>query len=491
VFLVIRLIKQKGRKWVLDRLANEGMALKNLYIDEAQDSDIVQNFLISVLAGGDDKSLNITVVGDMKQSIYQWRNAYPEEFNAMYKEAKALKCAEDLKLSWRVKNGENLKFLNEMFDRMSGASGHWEYEAKRDELEPNPDKIDPARKKKIRITRLFNDADFSAAKKDIEGFIKDGSCGILVEKKKYAQSSGITDMLSGIKQRIQIENNGKDGIMGTSLAERMMMTALLYSRLREKLQFMPYLLLFTTPGNFIRNMNREIKGAVGIEELFKSIKRFMDRTYETYRESGTAKSAYSLLEKYGLWKYMFHGDASGPDTIPLASVRRGINTMLASMHLGERAGDTPIYGREDMVADTLESDASPFEWFGLPGRETKAGDRELTTIHSSKGLQYDNVLVFSDIMARLKPETDFSDDEYGFLYYADFKDILTDNPKVSVDFYPYLGNLPCKIIKFYYNEQKAPWKQGLAYYQNTARKVISENYNVLYVAFTRAKDGLW
>jgi ATP-dependent exoDNAse (exonuclease V) beta subunit len=492
VFLVISLIKSKGRTWTLERMKNEGMEMKNLYIDEAQDSDIVQNYLISVLAGGDDKTLNVTVVGDIKQSIYQWRNAYPEEFRAMYDEASGLKRSETLKKSWRVKNGENLEFINKMFERMNTASGgKWDYDPARDELEPNDGRIVNGIKKKIKITRMFKDTDIKSIKSDMEAFIESGSCGILVEKKRFATQSGIMDSITGIKQRIKIENNGKDGILGTSLAERMLITSLLYSRLNDKLQFMPYLLLFTTPGNFIRAKSRQVKGATDMIDMFKKVKRYTESAYDAYRESAIAKSAYLLMNKYGLWKYMFHGDVNGPDKISLESVRRGINTMLAAMHLGEKTGDTALYSREDVVAQSLESDTSPFEWYGLPGSKAQAGDKELTTIHSSKGLEYENIIIFADIMERLKPETDFSNKEYSFLYSADFDSILTDRPEVGVRFFPYFGSTTCKVIKNYYAEADAPWKNGLDYYDKTSRKVISENLNVLYVAFTRAKDGIW
>ena len=492
VFLVIRLIKQKGRKWLLERLASEEMALKNLYIDEAQDSDIVQNYLISVLAGGDDKSINVTVVGDVKQSIYQWRNAYPEEFRQMYKEASDAGKSADLKMSWRVNNEENLKLINDMFFRMASNSGSlWDYENSRDELEANPKKIDSSKSKKLRITRMFKDTDVKSLKTQIDAFMAGGSCGILVDKKAYANISGILEILDSVKQRIKIESSRKDGVQGTALPERMLLTSLLNLRLNDRLQYMPYLLLLTTPGNIIRSKARDIKGASDLYELFKKLKYYTESVYDTYRESGIAKSVCSLMDKYGMWKYMFHGTASTPDTLSEASIRRGINSMIAAIHMNEKTGDTAIYSREDVVADTIDADNSPFEWYGLPGSVAKAGDRELTTIHSSKGLQYDNTIIFTDLMGRLKPDTDFSDTEYKYLYHADFEDVLTDLPKVTVSFYPYFGTLPCKVIKQLYNEQKAPWAKGLIHYNKTAEKVISENMNVLYVALTRAKDGIW
>ncbi|HRQ45241.1 MAG TPA: UvrD-helicase domain-containing protein, partial [Candidatus Goldiibacteriota bacterium] len=424
VFLVIRLIKHKGRKWLLERLASEEMALKNLYIDEAQDSDIVQNYLISVLAGGDDKSINVTVVGDVKQSIYQWRNAYPEEFRQMYKEASDSGRSADLKMSWRVNNEENLKLINDMFFRMASNSGSlWDYENSRDELEPNPKKIDKSKTKKLKITRMFTDTDIKSLKAEIEGFIAGGSCGILVDKKVYADKSGILEILDSVKQRVKIDNSGKAEVLGTAMPERMLLTSMLNLRLNEKLQYMPYLLLLTAPGNIIRNNAKDIKKAPDMYELFKTLKYYTESVYDTYRESGIAKSLCSLMDKYGLWKYMSHGTALAPDTLSEASIRRGINSIIAAVHIKEKTPGTEIYSREDAVADTVDADNSPFEWYGLPGSAAKAGDRELTTIHSSKGLQYDNTIIFTDLVERLKPDTDFSDAEYKYLYHADFEGV--------------------------------------------------------------------
>ena len=486
VFLVIRLIKQKGRAWFLERMSEEGMEIKNLYMDEAQDSDIVQNYLISVLAGGDDSGINVTVVGDIKQSIYQWRNAYPEEFRAMYEEATALKRSQDLTMSWRVKNGENLKFINSVFGRMAeAAGGRWDYDKKRDELRPNKDKIDASLKKKIKIVRVFKDTDLSSLSKELEDFTKNGSCGILVEKKRYADCSGVVDALSNVKLRL---NTGTKA--GGAMPERMLLSSLLYTRLKDKLQYLPYILLFTTPGNLVRGKLREIKGAKDLIELVRKMKYFTEAAYETYRESGLAKSAYTLMDKYGLWEYMFHGTQDGPDKAGLAALRRAINSALASVHIAEQSGSNEIYTAEEMAAEALESDNGPFEWYGLPGASQAAGSRELATIHASKGLQYDSVIVLCDIMGRLKTDSDFKDKEYSYLYHADFKDVLTESPDVGVSYYPYFGSVPCKVIKHYYAEEDAPWKGGLEDYEKTISRFVSENMNVLYVALTRAKDGI-
>ena len=70
-----------------------------------------------------------------------------------------------------------------------------------------------------------------------------GSCGILVDKKAYANTSGILEILDSVKQRIKIESSGKDGVQGTAMPERMLLTSLLNLRLNDRLQYMPYLLL--------------------------------------------------------------------------------------------------------------------------------------------------------------------------------------------------------------------------------------------------------
>ncbi len=56
-----------------------------ILIDEYQDSNLVQELLLQVISGEDDGNYNRFMVGDVKQSIYKFRQARPELFMEKYK----------------------------------------------------------------------------------------------------------------------------------------------------------------------------------------------------------------------------------------------------------------------------------------------------------------------------------------------------------------------------------------------------------------------
>ena len=99
-------------------------------IDEYQDSNLVQEYILNAVSKGD----NIFMVGDVKQSIYKFRQAMPELFLDKYKNYKKKedKKQEDnlkIKLFKNFRSRENvLKFTNLIFqDIMSNLLGDIEY----------------------------------------------------------------------------------------------------------------------------------------------------------------------------------------------------------------------------------------------------------------------------------------------------------------------------------------------------------------------------
>ena len=116
--LAIKVVKEN------DFVANE---LKNSFneimIDEYQDTSDLQEEFIKLIANN-----NVYMVGDIKQSIYRFRNANPilfkEKYDSYSKDDKSLKI--DLTNNFRsrkeVVDDINLVFLNLMFDHMGGAN---------------------------------------------------------------------------------------------------------------------------------------------------------------------------------------------------------------------------------------------------------------------------------------------------------------------------------------------------------------------------------
>ena len=102
-------------------------------IDEYQDSNLVQEYILSSVSKGN----NIFMVGDVKQSIYKFRQAMPELFlnkYHKYKSKKDKKKEDDLKIQLfkNFRSRDNvLDFTNIVFqDIMSNDLGDIEYDEK-------------------------------------------------------------------------------------------------------------------------------------------------------------------------------------------------------------------------------------------------------------------------------------------------------------------------------------------------------------------------
>ena len=85
----------------------------HIFIDEYQDTNVLQEEIISLIKGGD----NLFMVGDVKQSIYKFRLAEPEIFKSKYssfqQEEQSMKL--DLNKNFRSKS-VILKEINSIFD---------------------------------------------------------------------------------------------------------------------------------------------------------------------------------------------------------------------------------------------------------------------------------------------------------------------------------------------------------------------------------------
>ena len=79
------LLKKEGDKITFTEVADElAMGYTELYIDEYQDSNLVQEYLLTAVSKERFGEPNIFMVGDVKQSIYKFRMARPELFMDKY-----------------------------------------------------------------------------------------------------------------------------------------------------------------------------------------------------------------------------------------------------------------------------------------------------------------------------------------------------------------------------------------------------------------------
>lgn len=85
-----------------------------IYVDECQDNNAMQNEFIDII-GRDAKK--VTMVGDVKQSIYGFRYAQPEEFQANSRQITEESHRRSLTVNYRSKP-EILLFVNTVFDRL-------------------------------------------------------------------------------------------------------------------------------------------------------------------------------------------------------------------------------------------------------------------------------------------------------------------------------------------------------------------------------------
>ena len=92
------LINDEDGKYVPSEIAKKYQdKFEEIAIDEYQDSNMVQEYILTSISKGN----NIFMVGDVKQSIYKFRQAMPELFLNKYKTYKLKKEkseADDLKI---------------------------------------------------------------------------------------------------------------------------------------------------------------------------------------------------------------------------------------------------------------------------------------------------------------------------------------------------------------------------------------------------------
>ena len=88
---------------------------KEVFIDEYQDSNYLQEAILTAVSRNDDGEQNYFCVGDVKQSIYSFRQARPELFTE-----KASLYGKDEKAGIRIDLHENFRSRHEVIDAVNG-----------------------------------------------------------------------------------------------------------------------------------------------------------------------------------------------------------------------------------------------------------------------------------------------------------------------------------------------------------------------------------
>ena len=116
------LLNKEGNRYVPSSIAKEYRAVyKEIMIDEYQDSNYIQEALIGAISGEEELRFDRFMVGDIKQSIYRFRNANPELFMEKYNEysteATAKRRRIDLSTNYRSRM-EVIDSVNAVFERV-------------------------------------------------------------------------------------------------------------------------------------------------------------------------------------------------------------------------------------------------------------------------------------------------------------------------------------------------------------------------------------
>jgi len=115
------LLRQEGEQWVPSSVALDYREhFAEILIDEYQDSNLVQEYLLKAVSGEENGRFNRFMVGDVKQSIYKFRLARPELFLEKYESYSALEGTRqriDLSKNFRSRE-EVVHTVNHIFSRI-------------------------------------------------------------------------------------------------------------------------------------------------------------------------------------------------------------------------------------------------------------------------------------------------------------------------------------------------------------------------------------
>ncbi|KAF0125883.1 MAG: ATP-dependent helicase/nuclease subunit A [Elusimicrobia bacterium] len=537
VFLVVKLLrdmkaqKEEGMSAFLRRLEDEGFGFKRLFIDEAQDCDILMNALIGYFLA-DKCVVKTTLVGDAKQSVYRWRNAFPEEFLKMCEEAEKQGKRTSLLDSYRIKNPNTLDFINGLIEKvaedynflLAGDEGEaetvsfFDYKAKDDRLSRPPDApgknwMPSTAPLEVEYGIISKRNDIYADKDAVKDFINrtPGRTGVIFRSRSAFRNSKLSLMLKDeLQYRMsepfeQVDEDRKSDSEFTedeigdidpdyyllktltwcfaSADRHKAAAALLLSRKGLEL----------AKGLWPRHIN---DAAVSSPEAFvkaaAAVYGEIQSLYYGAGETSTAEKIYSLLKgpgsgeddgaAPGLWPVFFRRES----LLSPENTARSLNHALAGLYLHEISGVRDEGG--DDVLKSLGASKIPYEsCLSYDVDMDKLGFAEAVTIHSSKGLTYDKVILILDSNKTLKaaPDGKESPEEFAHLFHAEFRKVAGPKQEIEIDYFPYLGGLPAASME---NGRRYPGLGRL--YNSTYKRVKAEKANLFYVALTRTKKHL-
>ena len=485
------------------------LELKDKYdeimIDEYQDSNGIQEIILSSISGGKSNRKNTFMVGDVKQSIYRFRLADPSLFLGKYKkyrEASAEEEVIDLNINFRstdsVINTVNTVFEKCMTEKFSGIdydenarlnySGIYndfpEINNAKNEyniLIKGEDKISVARSKEItliadRIKQLID----SKAQVVDEGSLRDVTYGdiCILARSVKGLGAGISDIFANYGIPVKIQSNAE------------------YFKTREIKHIINYLKILDNPYQDIPlvsvlrsfmcglsdeelsvikldGASKEEEGGVKNEFYYRYVVNYMNRT----------DSDPDILKKLD---YFFETYESIKEIQSFTSLRNIISMIYSETDYYNYVSVLPAGAARRSNLDLLLIKADNFESTNLKGiaafidyidslSENELDDEEASTntindavnvmtIHKSKGLEFPFVFLISC-------ESRFPTEKGKYLVN------LNHGLGLSV-MYPDYGLYRDSFQLAYMKKQEKKEK-------------IAEEIRVLYVALTRARQKLF
>lgn len=453
-----------------------------IYIDEYQDTNEVQDKIFTSLSKGDNRF----VVGDIKQCIYAFRSADPSIFEALINRSEKYSAESSAKekkifLSQNFRStDEILEFSNAVFEMQMQAGGVMAYGA--DErlygTGKHGDKVHVAVCLRAQSEETEPEAEYVAKK------IKE----LLSGGKKLDGSpitpSDIVIILRSVKNRAATFKNALDalGVPCEDLAT-------------ERFFESPEVLLVVSLLNVIDNPERDIYLAAALKSplygvtlseliyirkyaggsLFDALRVFTEEKgfakgekfladYERYREAARTKPCDELIWQIYLEKEILSLVSASEDESAQAREAARANLLQLYNYARSFSGSAfrGLYDFLAFIADVIENGTK----IDIPGSTGEAACVRIITSHQSKGLEYPVCFVSAcgaELNKRDAAEAIIAEKELGII------------PKIAASFGMERVNTP----------------QRAAAALSLSKNACAEEMRVLYVALTRAKEKLF
>lgn len=466
--LAIKLVKENSQ--IREEIKNN---LNEILIDEYQDTNDVQEEFISYISNN-----NVYMVGDIKQSIYRFRNANPYIFKNKYdmysSHNNGMKI--DLNKNFRsreeVINNINLMFNHIMDDYLGGASyqkehqmiyGNLMYQGNGDNKENN----------NFEIYNYLNDTNYK--NNEIEPFVIADDINNKI-KNNYKVFDKDTKGIRNVKYSdfvILLDNSKSFELYKKILEYNNIPTSIVKSinlidgevilvikniisfiiKIKDNIIDNDFKKLFISLGrSFIFNIDDNILFDYFLNNNYKDsdIYRISNEISKRIDFISLDEIIDLIIDKYDLYNKLFLLGDNASNTIRIDKLKE-ITSNLTNLNYD-------IYDYQKYLEDIISNNLKIEYNIGDNSTDTV----KIMTIHASKGLEF-SICYFSGLFNRFNISEAVNrytyDNEYGII--IPYKD------------------------KFYYNTIY----HKLAY-RNYIKENISERIRLLYVALTRAKEKM-